>query len=391
MSATSISAPRPRVGREGLTAAAEQMLFAVIPVLAVIGLTVFLIDGSAVATDFHWAYYPAALRLIHGANPYTITHAEVLSGTAFVYPALSALAFAPFALLGLGVAQFLYMLLCIACIPAMLWALGVRDWRIHGIALLWLPTYSGWQTGNVTLPLALMIALTWRYRERPAVAGLLTAAAISLKPFVWPLALWLLATRRVKATAATILWAIPLNLVAWGIVGFGQIRNYTRLSGQVTDALWHGGYSMLAVVHHLGLGRGAGEGLLLLVSAAAAGALVYAGLVRRDERLAMTLTVVLMLVASPLVWVHYFALLLVPFALTRPRLSLVWAAPILMWVCPPAQAVVGWQEWWAWIVAGGSLVVLLARWGGGGPLAATFWGRPLRHAVAPPPDPDPAQ
>ena len=31
--------------------------------------------------------------------------------------------------------------------------------------------------------------------------------------------------------------------------------------------------------------------------------------------------------ASPIVWIHYFLLLLVPLALTQPRLSLLWLVP----------------------------------------------------------------
>jgi hypothetical protein len=35
------------------------------------------------------------------------------------------------------------------------------------------------------------------------------------------------------------------------------------------------------------------------------------------------------LAASPIVWVHYFLLLLIPLALLRPRLSLLWFVPFL--------------------------------------------------------------
>ena len=40
-----------------------------------------------------------------------------------------------------------------------------------------------------------------------------------------------------------------------------------------------------------------------------------------------TLTLAAALCASPIVWVHYFLLLLVPLALIRPRLSLLWFVP----------------------------------------------------------------
>ena len=62
---------------------------------------------------------------------------------------------------------------------------------------------------------------------------------------------------------------------------------------------------------------------------------------RRDARQALGLTIVLMLVASPLLWAHYFSLLLIPLALRRPRLSVVWALPLLMWLMPPRQPVYG--------------------------------------------------
>ena len=123
------------------------------------------------------------------------------------------------------------------------------------------------------------------------------------------------------------------------------------VSGKVTDALWRSGYSMLAIANHLGFGRGAADVLLLVVAAAVSLAVIYVGFFRRQEREAMVLAILLMLVASPLVWTHYFALLLVPLALTRPRLTALWAAPILIWVCPPKAGVAGWQEALVWIVA----------------------------------------
>jgi alpha-1,2-mannosyltransferase len=384
MSTATIVPRSPRLQRDGLARAAENALLGFGPVVASLLLLAFQFRVHEVAVDFRSAYYPAAVRLLHGGNPYNVTHSEIVAGTAFVYPALSAAVFAPFGLLTRGAGQLLYMLLCVACVPATLRVLNVRDWRIYGVALLWLPVYSGWQTANVTLPLMLLVALTWRYRDRPLASGLLTAVAISLKPFIWPLALWLLVTRRFKATAATVAWAVAINLVVWWIVGFDQIHAYLRLSGQVTDALWRGGYSMLAVAHHLGLGRGAGEAMLLAVSAAVAAALIYKGAVKRDERAALTLAVALMLVASPLVWSHYFALVLVPLAIYRPRLGWLWALPVLMWACPPSTGVRGWQEWLAWGVVACCFVACLRPVSGravaSGPLPARLVPVPKLNA-----------
>src|SRR5204863_62551 len=95
---------------------------------------------------------------------------------------------APLAALPLGVAEGIWLALMIGCVVGTLLLLGVRDWRCHMVAFLWLPTYSALQTGNLALPLALGIAAVWRYRDRRVVAGLY---ARRLSP-LWlvPLALW---------------------------------------------------------------------------------------------------------------------------------------------------------------------------------------------------------
>lgn len=351
MTGSAVRSRSPRVERDGLGVAARQVLFGVVPIVVTMALLAFELKVQTIAVDFRFAYFPAALRLLHGGNPYAVTHHEILEGYAFVYPAFAAIAFGPFALIPRIAGQLLYTGICLACVPATLRVLNVRDWRVYGITLLWFPVYTGWLSANLTLPLVLLTAVAWRYRDRPWVAGLVTAAAISLKPFVWPLGLWLLATRRWRAAGYALASGLALNLIAWAVVGTNEIHTYLRVSGKVTNAFWRSGYSMLAVAHHLGFDGGVADVLLLVVAVAVGLATIYVGFVKRQERGAMALAILLMLVASPLVWVHYFALLLVPLALTRPRLSAVWAAPILMWVCPPRTGVAGWQEAVVWIVA----------------------------------------
>lgn len=339
--------------------AVEHSIYGYMPVLATLALIIYVFKLHSVAADFHDAYYPAAKRLLDGSNPYAVTPAQVAAGLGFVYPALSALLFAPFALLSNGVASVIDMLLGVACVPAILWTLKVRDWRVYGVAMLSLPVFDGWQSGNLTLPLALMVALTWRHRDRPWAAGLLAALAISIKPFVWPLGLWLLATRRWKAAAWALASGIALNLLAWGLVGFNEVSTFLHLSSEDTKALWEEGYSLLAVAHHLGWGRSTGELLLLLASLATAATLIYVGSVKRRERDALVIAVLLMLLASPLLWAHYFALLLIPIALAYPRMGAIWVLPILMWPMPPRQPVYGWEEALAWGLTAVCMAVVL--------------------------------
>lgn len=351
-------------GRRSRAQLAELALFGFVPLVFCLAWAAVLFRAHTAVVDFQSAYYPAAVSLLAGHNPYGATQLQVVDGGAFVNPALTALAFAPLGLVSGELAQVIWMLVCIACVPAILGVLDVRDWRLYGLALLWSPVFDGWQTGNLTLPLVLAVALVWRHRDRPLVAGLITAAAISIKPFVWPLALWLLATRRYRATGWVLLWGVALNLVAWLTVGVGQIGTYLRLSARVTAALWRGGYAVLAVAGQLGLGRGAGEVLLVALAATLAVAVFFLAWVHRRQRDALVLAVLLMLVASPLVWNHYFSLLLVPLALTRPRLSLAWVVGLLMWPLPPRIPVYTWEQAIAW---GATAVVIVSALRSGEP------------------------
>jgi hypothetical protein len=328
--------------------ALEHVLLGVLPLALTVGLAVAAVSSHWVAEDFSLAYYPAAHNLLDGGNVYAATNAQVLSGEAFVYPALSALLLAPFALFSVGLADHLYTLLCLALVPGTLWTLGVRDWRVYGVVMLFFPIVIGWQGENISIPLMFLVALAWRYRDRPLVAGLIIAAAISIKPFVWPLGLWLLATRRRRAAAWALASGIALNLLAWSIVGFNEISTYRHLASKDLSVFWKAGYGITAVAHQLGWGRGVGDGLLLVAVALIAAAMLHKGLVKGRSREAFVLAVALMLVASPLVWIHYFVLLVVPLAITRPRFSTPWLVPLAMWLLPPATTVAGWQLVLAW-------------------------------------------
>ena len=357
---TALRSKRPAGDRNAaFRRAAEHGLFGVVPLVVTIALVAIQFRMHSVGLDFHVAYYPAIERLLRGLSPYAVTPHQIAAGTGFVYPAFSALLLAPFGLVGRAPAEAVYTFLCLACVPTILRTLGVRDWRVYGVALLWFPVFNAWQGGNVTLPLTLMVALAWRHRDRPLVLGMLTAAAISIKPFVWPLGLWLLATRRWKAAAWMLAAGLVFNVLAWWLVGFNEISTFLHLSSEDAKVLWKGGYSIVAVAHHLGWSRSTGEVLLVVVAIATAAIVVHFGAVKRRERDALVVVVLLMLLASPLLWAHYFTLLLVPLALCRPKLSIVWALPIVMWPMPPRQPVYGWEEVLAWSVTATCLTLAL--------------------------------
>src|ERR671936_499519 len=122
-------------------------------------------------------------------------------------------------------------------------------------------------------PFLLTVAAAWRWRDRVLQPAAAVGVAIVLKLFLWPLAIWLALMRRMRAAVGAIVVAIALAAAAW------VARDERRPN--------------------------------------------------RDRDVAtLTLTLAAALAASPIVWVHYFLLLLVPLALTRPRLSLLWFVPL---------------------------------------------------------------
>ncbi|MGO9792741.1 MAG: glycosyltransferase 87 family protein [Solirubrobacteraceae bacterium] len=293
------------------------------------------------AGDFHKEFWPAGLRVLHGQSPYVLQREQIDSGRAFPYPAPAALLLAPFALLPRGVSDVLFTLICFAALFATLWVLNVRDWRLYGLVLLGAPVVNAWQTANLTLLLGLGIALVWRYRDRPAAAGVVAALIVSLKPFVWPIAIWLLVTRRYAAALYCLLAGLLVNGAAFAVLGFGEIGRYLSDASKVSGEFFRHAYTATALALHLGFGTAAAAAIGVIAAVVVLYACVVLGR-RGDELGALALCVALMFAATPVLWMHYFALALVPLAIARPRLEPVWALPIVLIVCG-SRSTEAWQ------------------------------------------------
>jgi hypothetical protein len=283
--------------------------------------------GADFAVDFHRQFWPVADRVLHGLSPYDLSWQDIQHEIAFPYGALAAVLFTPFGLLPHGVADIVFTILCVAAAPLSLFVLGVREWRVYGVVFLWLPVIAAWTSANVSLLLVFGIALMWCYRDRALVTGLMFALLVSVKLFVWPLAIWLLATRRYAALGYAMLTGLALNIAAWAIVGFDQLGAYVKVLGLVTDREEPHGVSILAVIRDAGASRPVAYAVTLALAAGAAWACV--ALARRERQAeALLLAVATCFLATPVIWAHYFVLLIVPLALIRPRLDLVWWLPV---------------------------------------------------------------
>jgi hypothetical protein len=299
-------------------------------IVAPVWVLVYSALGGKFALDFHWAYLRAAHAVVHGASPYGPLTAKALAHEPFLYPPISAYLFAPFTLVPTGVADVTMVVLVAAAVPATLLVLGVRDWRCYAIAFLWWPTIIAMQTANVTLPLLLGLAVVWRYRDRKVVAALALGLVIALKLFFWPILVWLVATRRYQTAALAAATSALLIFLPWAGIGFAGLRGYPHLMSVVSNREGPGGYSIAALLHSVLPSWTADTAVETLLGAALLGVVVIAGRRGRD-RDAFGLSILAILVLSPLLEMHYVAVLLVVVALYRQQLSVAWAAPLLIW------------------------------------------------------------
>jgi hypothetical protein len=269
----------------------------------------------------------AASRVLDGASPYSF-HAD----ETYAYPPLLSLLAAPLHPLGAGWATLAWTLLSLAALGAALWLLGLRDWRCYALAAVFPMTRSAVGLGTVGPLLLLAVAVAWRWRERIVEPAAAVGAAVALKLFLWPLAVWLALTRRISAGVAGIGFALAFTLLPWAVIAFAGIGDYPHLLRRLADDEATSSYSVIALGVRAHLPEAVGVVLSVL---AAAVLLAAAAWVARDQSrtprdrdvAVLTLALAAALAASPIVWVHYFLLLLVPLALTRPRLSLLWLVP----------------------------------------------------------------
>jgi len=249
-------------------------------------------------------------------------------------------------------------LFLIACVVGALALLDVRDWRCYPTALLYPPTIENVEYGAVGPLLALLVALAWRYRERVAPVAASLGAAIALKVFLWPLLAWLAATRRWKGVLGAALVVAGLALGSWAVIGFDGLADYPELLRTLSDIEAENSYSAYAILVTIGLPSALAR---VVVVVAAAGLLALAWRAARvgpdGDRQSLTLALAAGFVLTPILWLHYLVLLVVPIALARPRLSALWLVPLAMTVFELLDLYAGWPRGDGWALASVAAVV----------------------------------
>jgi hypothetical protein len=292
-------------------------------------------SGSAQSVDFGYAYYGAAKRILAGASIYPTDGFRPVSGIIvdYVYPPLIAIVTIPFTALPVNVAVGIFTAMLIGAFVATLFVLGVRDWRCYGVAFVWPPVLEAIQTGNVTIFLCLAAALTWRFRDRPLACGASLGLSLATKILLWPLAIWQLATRRLRAALWSLMVATGVLFVTWSVIGFRGLTEYPGLLRRLSDVMDERAYSVYALGVDVGISPDVARVLGLALALALLSAVVVLGR-RGDDRRAFILAIAATIACSPVVWLHYFVLLVVVVALVEPQLGPLW------FIGFPMQAVV---------------------------------------------------
>jgi hypothetical protein len=323
----------------------------VLPVLALVTLFAVAIIDDSVATDYGQFYW-AAQAIVDGDSPYAEGVLPVLPwGGAYPYPPLPALLSIPLTALPFEAAGVLVMGTLVVVALATLLVLGVRDWRCYGVVMLWPPVISAIQTGNVTLWFALALAVVWRFRHlvSPVAASLGTTLAV--KFFLWPVVLWLVATRRYAAAAASCAVGAVLIVLSWVPLGFAGFVDYPGLLHELEETIGADSYTLYIVGIDLGLPSTAARALWLVVGLGLLGVAAMLGW-RGEERTGFIVAIAAALALTPIVWLHYFALLIVVVAVGRPRLGVIWFAPLGLVLTPGSGQPTPFETAWTLAVAG---------------------------------------
>jgi Glycosyltransferase family 87 len=272
--------------------------------------------------DLH-VLWKAGHDVVTGHSPYP-----------FIYPAPAALFMVPFGALPFKVAVVAFAVVTAGATLLTLRVLGVRDWRCYGLALGWMPAASTVTLGAFSTLLALGAAVAWRYRDRRVIIALAVAAVVTTKLFLWPLFVWILATRRYRTAATTAVTGVVLVVGCWAVIGFSGMLDYPHQLGDLAATQQARSYSPFALMQSLGMSTASAHVMLAVLAVLAVAAIVIVARGADGDRRAFVLALAAALALSPIVWLHYLVLLYVVVALYRKRLSAAWIIPMAYWTLP---------------------------------------------------------
>lgn len=301
--------------------------------------------GSQYGFDFRGGIWGAGRAVLAGRSPYPLPDAAVLLAhpNGFINPPPLALLGVLLAPLPFAAAVAVFNLLCVAGLVLALRLVGMRDWMGVLVAVCCFPFVSSLALGQPDGLLALGAAIAWRQRGTTS-GALAVSALIAAKLLAWPLVLWLLATRRAREAAIAAAGAIAITLGSWACLGFRGLTQYPRLLNADTRVFETHAHSLMTALARSGLALGPAAVLSVILAAGAAAAVV--ALSRRSDLGIFTAALTLGILASPIVWQHYFVVLLISLGATRrTRDPLCWVLMLSLWISPAETPATLAQAW----------------------------------------------
>ena len=334
------------------------------------------------ALDFHYEFAPAARNVLDGVSPYPDV-AGGLRHIEYVYPPLVAILTLPLALLPSQGGDWAATFLMVACVLLTLRVLGIRSLPCYAVVFIWPPTVNAIINANPSLPLALAAALAWRYRDRVVLGALAPAVAVAVKLMLWPLIVWQFARQRRTGLLAAAL-AAGLLAASFAVVGFNELPRFVDALDAMRLQDEPSAITPLSFLVKVGVSHPLAQVVTLALASAVLAWSV--SLARRPgaELRSFTLAIVASLLFSPIVWSHYFVLMMVPLAIARPRFDRLWLLPLVLWATPASYA------WHAWQIALtlGVMAAIAVRSSSGDPTVS--WLRFGERGTRPRPDAAPA-
>ncbi len=319
---SAVSSPRSRHSGVGPLA-----VVALACALAVTAAFVHVLPGLVVPVglfgDFKVTLWEPGQDLSSGHDPMRAIGAEENGG---IYPPAAILLTLPITALPYPAAAALWLLALLAGVAGALYVCGVRDWRCYALAFASPPVIAGLAYGNVSLLVVLGIAGVWVARDRPWRSGLILGTLIATRLFPWPMVIWLLITRRLRAAAVAAASSMVISFLGWMAVSFHRIGDFPAVTRSNASEFVDQGVAVASIVANLG----ASPTVLGLTLPLVLGlTLAIAAFYRRDDLACFTWVLTAVLFSSPIVWGHYYAMLLVPIAVASPRFSTTWLLPYL--------------------------------------------------------------
>jgi len=127
-------------------------------------------------------------------------------------------------------------------------------------------------------------------------------------------------TRRWRSLLAAVAGGAGLAFVGWALIGFKGFRHYPELVANLGGVAGPHGASIYALARDYGASHETAELAGLLIAAA----------ILAWGRASFQSAVLASLVATPVIWPHYFALLFVVAAIESPTLSALWLVPLVI-------------------------------------------------------------